>query len=130
MTNQTPESVIAEALRYMVPSGDATMKRESQAHNIAAALRAANMLREPDVPNAATEELLRIARRDASRFEDEAVDAIAERDAALAAIERVRAIHRPTLPGYGPKACVHDGRAWPCETMAALDGASEPEEKP
>ena len=51
-------------------------------------------------------------------------------DAANAAIARVRAIHRPTLPGYGPKACVHDGRGWPCETMAALDGASEPEEKP
>lgn len=50
MTNHTPESVIAEALRHMVPSGDATMKRESQAYNIAAALHAANMLREPGEP--------------------------------------------------------------------------------
>lgn len=55
---------------------------------------------------------------------------IAERDAALAAVERVREIHRPTLPGYGPKSCVSDGRAWPCPTVAALDGAPEPEEKP
>jgi hypothetical protein len=51
----------------------------------------------------------------------------AERDAAAAAIERVRAIHRSTMPGYGPKACVHDGRTWPCPTVAALDGAPEPE---
>lgn len=50
----------------------------------------------------------------------------AERDAALAAIERVRAIHTPTLPGYGPKSCVHDGRAWPCATVAAL-GTNEGE---
>lgn len=28
--------------------------------------------------------------------------------------------HRPTLPGFGPKSCVHDGRAWPCPTVAAL----------
>lgn len=49
----------------------------------------------------------------------------AERDAALAALERVRAIHAPSLPGYGPKSCVHDGRAWPCQTVAALDVAPE-----
>lgn len=55
MTNQTPESVIADALRHMVPSGDATMKRESQAYNIAAALSAANMLREPGEPQAESE---------------------------------------------------------------------------
>ncbi|NLA65115.1 MAG: hypothetical protein GX862_04165 [Leucobacter sp.] len=58
---------------------------------------------------------------------DAANELRAERDAAVAAIERVRAIHRPTMPGYGPKACVHDGRAWPCPTIAALDGAPEPE---
>ena len=48
----------------------------------------------------------------------------------LELIERVRQceeriaeaakLHRPTLPGFGPKSCVHDGRAWPCPTAAAL----------
>ena len=51
----------------------------------------------------------------------------AERDAAVTEVERVRAIHRPTMPGYGPRACVYDGRAWPCPTVAALDGAPEAE---
>lgn len=46
------------------------------------------------------------------------------------AIKRVRELHLPTLPGFGPKSCQHDGRAWPCATIAALDGAPEPEEKP
>ncbi len=51
----------------------------------------------------------------------------AERDAALARIAEAAKLHRPTLPGFGPKSCVHDGRAWPCPTVAALDGAPEPE---
>lgn len=91
--------------------------------------------------DAATEELLRIARRDASRFEDEAVDAIAERDAALAAIERVRAIHRPVEIEPSSTICgecsfkLPNGKffgkveEWPCPTLAALDGAPEPEVK-
>ncbi|MFA5606633.1 MAG: hypothetical protein WDA07_05540 [Leucobacter sp.] len=29
-------------------------------------------------------------------------------------------LHRPTLPGFGPKSCVHDGRAWPCPDSIAL----------
>ncbi len=75
------------------------------------------------VPDAATEELLRIARGDASRFEDEAVDAIAERDAALAAIERVRALETFSITDSYPAwtAVDHD------DLLAALDGAPEPE---
>ena len=66
--------------------------------------------------------------RDRYRRLANALEAVTrERDAAVAAIERARAIHRPTMPGYGPKDCVHDGRAWPCPTVAALDGAPEPE---
>lgn len=92
------------------------------------------------VPDAATEELLRIARRDASRFEDEAVGAIAERDAALAAVARVREIHAPdSVVSDACSECsdfgtdehpVWLGVPWPCPTVAALDGAPEPEVKP
>lgn len=58
----------------------------------------------------------------------------AERDAALAAIERVRAVHRKDarLPDW-PE-CTHctvgmlqDPVDWPCDTIRALDGAPEPE---
>lgn len=57
-----------------------------------------------------------------------------ERDAALAAIERVRAIHRPEsnerytwCVGCSTDEYPED---WPCPTVAALDGAPEPEEGP
>ena len=72
-----------------------------------------------------------------------------ERDAAVAAIERVRAIHYPFTPrfcymnaqgGQSPMTSVHchhckpegsnmvgDPDTWPCPTVAALDGAPEPE---
>lgn len=59
-----------------------------------------------------------------------------ERDAALAAVERVRAIHvereHRTLDGTYLGGTVCDGcrRPWPCPTVAALDGAPEPEVKP
>ena len=52
----------------------------------------------------------------------------AERDAALAAIERVRAIHEQH-PRWPDKCGGCDGY-YPCATAAALDGAPEPEEKP
>lgn len=57
----------------------------------------------------------------------------AERDAAVAALERVRAIHvereHRTLDGAYLGGAVCDGcrRPWPCPTVAALDGAPEPE---
>lgn len=53
------------------------------------------------------------------RLADALEAATSERAAALAAVERVRAIHTPTLPGYGPKSCVYDGHAYPCPTIAA-----------
>lgn len=65
----------------------------------------------------------------------------AERDAALAVIERVRAIHMPvdvepsetvchgcsTLRGTGENVRYFPYEEWPCPTVAALDGAPEPE---
>lgn len=84
----------------------------------------------PGGPDAATAESERRAWAIAGHLERDREAVKAERDAALAAIERVRAMHTPTLPGYGMKSCVHDGRAWPCPTRAALDGAPEPEVKP
>lgn len=51
----------------------------------------------------------------------------AERDAALAAIERVRAIHHPDP--MAPEWCVCEERV-PCSAVAALNGAPEPEGKP
>ena len=65
---------------------------------------------------------------------------MAERDAALAAIERVRAIH--VRDEYGLCAecsweypetsydALSNDVAWPCPTIAALDGAPEPEPEP
>jgi len=124
----TVEQVIAEALRG-VGLSDKPDEFDSSIHSwrcehpdrygrckcfeetvadLVAALRTANMLREPVVPDAATE--LR-----------------AERDAALAAIERVRAEAR----AYAKQPDVLE----PCGAAAqsiltALDEAPEPEEKP
>lgn len=65
---------------------------------------------------------------------------VVERDAATAAIERVRAIH--VRDEYGLCAecsweypetsydALSNDVAWPCPTIAALDGAPEPEVKP
>lgn len=56
----------------------------------------------------------------------------AERDAATTAIAEVRALHRRE-PGTGVDWCSHcidnDG-PWPCSTIAALDGAPEPDDDP
>lgn len=73
-------------------------------------------------------------------LEDEAEKAMAEaeRDAALAAVERVRALLQPTLGGTQTgefaEVCGCGKDYFPCEhaaaILAALDGAPEPEEKP
>lgn len=71
---------------------------------------------------------------------------VAERDAAVAAIERVRAIHAPgkIIDVWGKSRsqaddflvcveCTDPDNNWcahPCATVAALDGAPVPEEKP
>ena len=76
------------------------------------------------------------------RLADALEAANAESDAALAVIERVREIHAPlsSLTWGAPdefQVCEEcndpDARGfiyWPCPTVAALDGAPEPEEKP
>ena len=102
MTNQSPESVIAEALRRTTtPLSEPLWSevRAEQARYIEAALRAANMLREPG-------------------------------DAATAALERARVIHVRDTPSIGGDWCLDDHHKWPCPTVAALDGAPEPEVKP
>lgn len=71
-------------------------------------------------------------------------DLVAERDAALEAIERVAALHVESDWKCGnprhrnPETCCPEcytecetcDRTYPCDTRAALDGAPEPEEKP
>ena len=56
----------------------------------------------------------------------EYANAIMGAEVLLARIAEAAKLHRPTLPGFGPKSCVHDGRAWPCQTAVAL-GLSEGE---
>lgn len=46
---------------------------------------------------------------------------------AVAAVDRVREIHARESPGIGSDCCAADGHKWPCPTVAALDGAPEPE---
>lgn len=48
---------------------------------------------------------------------------IATKDALQAAVETVRALHRPTKAMTAPW-CTADGRAWPCPTVEALGDAS------
>lgn len=73
------------------------------------------------------------------RLRDRLADALeaatSERDAALAAVDRVRAIHAPEVlgihEGYGEEVwCPTCEHHYPCPTVAALDGAPEPEVKP
>ena len=57
---------------------------------------------------------------------EELVDALrAERDAALAAIEQVRAIHQKRGASWphsgGVYVCGADNGLWPCQTIAVLD---------
>ena len=85
----------------------------------------------PKQTDAATEELARIKplfenySREYPNECNKRVKAEAERDAATAAITRVRAIHRET--GAGGDCAVCNGWGWPCPTVAALDGAPEPD---
>lgn len=80
------------------------------------------------------------------RLADALEAATRERDAALAAVERVRAIHAPgkIIDVWGKSRsqaddflvcveCTDPDNWWiayPCATVATLDGAPEPEEKP
>ena len=127
MTNQTPESVIAEA---MVNAGAPLMHSRVE-EGVAAALRATNMLREPGAPDAATEQ----AKQELAACLDlraywrgQSVKARSERDAATAATERVRAIHVRGTSSIGVDWCLDDHHKWPCPTIAALDEAPKPAE--
>ena len=137
MTNQTPESVIAEA---MVNAGAPLMHSRVE-EAVAGALRKAGMLAEQSgqvcawCPSPArgsahhNDGKLHPSCGQVSHgqgwvpdYPVERIGAIeAERDAALAAIERVRAVVKQWSPAesYGRD-----------EVLAALDGAPEPEVKP
>ena len=144
--NKTPEAIIAEA---MVSAGAPLMHSRVE-ESVAGALRKAGMLAEQSgqvcawCPSPArgsahhNDGKLHPSCGQVSHgqgwvpdYPVERIGAIeAERDAALAEVERVRQaealiaeaanLHRPTLPGFGPKSCTHDGRAWPCPDSIAL----------
>lgn len=151
MTNETPESVIAEALS----SAGAPLMHSRVEEGVASALRAANMLLEPGGPDAANEELVRIKplfenlsreypnecnkRVKAEAERDAATAAIAsvtaERDSAMARIAKAWELHEPFTWsfGYGPvqscKWCADHGApqevaSWPCPTIQALGDVS------
>jgi len=118
MTNQTPESVIAEIRHRRAYSvyGDGTAYLD-----IGRLLEALELVR---------------AERDAALAAIERVTA--ERDSAMARIAKAWELHEPFTWsfGYGPvqscKWCADHGvsqevASWPCPTVAALDGAPEPE---
>lgn len=133
--------LIAEVIAYNSDAEDSHYDGCYQRHAGCLAV----MLREPAAPDAATEVL------DAHRCDESAeraykrtIRAEAERDAALAAIERMAALHiesdwkcgnpRHTNPEIGCPECYTEcetcDRTYPCDTRAALDGAPEPEVKP
>ena len=128
MTNQTPESVIAEALNAW-PRVSESSPNLGVADYLTEALRAANMLREPGKSDVATEELARIKplfenySREYPNECNKRVKAEAERDAATAALERVRA----TVEGPHPANSGLDSFTL-AHILAALDGAPEPNE--
>ena len=132
MTNQTPESVIAEVIEYHADTIGSHYDGCYMAHTVCLAVKLRDMLREPGVPDAATEELARIKplfenySREYPNECNKRVKAEAERDAALAALERVRALETFSITDSYPAwtAVDHD------DLLAALDGAPEPEVKP
>ena len=60
------------------------------------------------------------------RYDDAAtIEALtAERDEALAGIERVWALHYSEDNDRDAKWCVHDSETWPCSTIRALRATS------
>ena len=201
MTNQTPESVIAEVIEYHADTIGSHYDGCYKHHAVCLAVKLRDILREPGVPDAANRELteairltveyvgndmlpaiegwewydalVKYAPEVAQAFVDKPihfpkqtdaateelarikplfenysreypnecnkrVKAEAERDAAVAAIERVRARLQPTLGGTPTgefaDVCGCGKDYFPCDhaaaIIAALDGAPEPEVKP
>ena len=200
MTNQTPESVIAEVIEYHADTIGSHYDGCYKHHAVCLAVKLRDILREPGVPDAANRELteairltveyvgndmlpaiegwewydalVKYAPEVAQAFVDKPihfpkqtdaateelarikplfenysreypnecnkrVKAEAERDAAVAAIERVRARLQPTLGGTPTgefaDVCGCGKDYFPCDhaaaIIAALDGAPEPEVK-
>ena len=160
MTNQTPESVIAEVIEYHADTIGSHYDGCYKRHAVCLAVKLRDMLREPGWPDAATGTVCawcpQPARGDAWHndgkqhpscgqighgqgwvpdYPVERIGAIeAERDAATAAIERIRAIH--VRDEYGlcaecsweyPDAsydAISNDVSWPCPTIQALGDVS------
>ena len=166
MTNQTPESVIAEVIEYYADTIGSHWDGCHKHHAVCLAVKLRDMLREPGEPGEPGEQnddrdrptigLARVisawdqGKQTTRRIphwavglaahlidSGHAVDRATVPDAATAAIERVRAIH--VRDEYGLCAecsweypetsydAISNDVAWPCPTVAALDGAPEPE---
>ncbi len=131
MTNQTPESVIAEVIEYHADTIGSHWDGCYKHHAPCLAVKLRDMLREPGVPEAATEQdecavpghtgCTRVMVDGEPWFDHFP----AERDAALAAIERVRARLGDILPDWSDSGVIAVA-----DILAALDGAPEPEVKP
>lgn len=95
-------------------------------------LRMIPALSRATVPDAATEafdKAVALSERRQTLLEEAEV----ERDAAVAALERVRALHPVAYSGNSRSRnafCATCTTSGPCPTVAALDGAPEPEVKP
>ena len=153
MTNQTPESVIAEVIEYHADAIGSHYDGCYKRHAVCLAVKLRDMLREPGAPDAATawhdkssaetaavmnHELATTFRvqRDAAlemmnkhrcgekneSLMEALVGARAERDAATAAIERVRARLGDILPDWSDSGVIAVA-----DILAALDWAPEPE---
>lgn len=138
--NPTAESVIAEA---MVNAGAPLMHSRVE-ESVAAALRANNLLSEGAPTEALIAEAKRRARKrrgDGWLKEADMLDrliaaleaATRERDAAVAAVERIREAvsGHPECDRYSEDDVISCGwKSAYASVVAALDGAPEPEEKP
>lgn len=120
MTNQTPESVIAEVIEYHADAIDTHGPGCYKNHAACLAVKLRDMLRGSGVPDAAIAALERVT---------------AERDSAMARIAKAWELHEPFTWsfGYGPvqscKWCADHGvsqevASWPCPTIQALEDVS------
>ena len=119
--------VIAEVIEYHADTIGTHYEGCYKHHAVCLAVRLRDMLREPGAPDAATEELARIKplfenySREYPNECNKRVKAEAERDAATAAVERVRARLGDILPDWSDSGVIAVA-----DILAALDGAPEP----